>query len=40
LIAILNTKDYQEFRQDWFDEKNPEFCDKCFNMNLPAITKE
>ena len=40
LIEILNTKDYQEFRQDWFDEKNPEFCDKCFNMNLPAITKE
>lgn len=40
LIEILNTKDYQDFRQDWFDEKNPEFCDKCFNMNLPAITKE
>jgi radical SAM protein with 4Fe4S-binding SPASM domain len=40
LINILNTKDYQEFRQDWFDEKDPEFCDKCFNMNLPAIKKE
>jgi len=40
LIEILNTKDYQDFRKDWFDEKNPEFCDKCFNMNLPAITKE
>lgn len=40
LIEILNSKDYQDFRQDWFNEKNPEFCDKCFNMNLPAITKE
>lgn len=40
LIEILNTKDYQNFRKDWFEEKNPEFCDKCFNMNLPAITKE
>jgi radical SAM protein with 4Fe4S-binding SPASM domain len=40
LLEILNTKDYQDFRQDWFDEKNPEFCDKCFNMNLHAIKKD
>jgi radical SAM protein with 4Fe4S-binding SPASM domain len=40
LLEILNTKDYQEFRHDWFDEKNPEFCDKCFNMNLHAIKKD
>lgn len=40
LIEILNTKDYLDFRQDWFDEKDPEFCDKCFNMNLPAIMKD
>lgn len=40
LIEILNTKDYQDFRQHWFNEVSPEFCDKCFNQNLPQLTKD
>jgi len=40
LIEILNTNDYKEFRKDWFEDKSPEFCDKCFNMNLQAVTKD
>ena len=39
LIEILNTKDYQDFRQDWFNDVSPEFCDKCFNQNLPQLTR-
>jgi radical SAM protein with 4Fe4S-binding SPASM domain len=39
-IEILNSSDFQDFRKDWFQEKNPEFCDKCFNMNLQAVTKD
>ena len=40
LIEILNTDDYQDFRQSWFEEKDPEFCDKCFNMNLPEVKRD
>lgn len=40
LIEILNTKNYQDFRQDWFNDVSPEFCDKCFNQNLPQLTKD
>lgn len=40
LIEILNTKDYQDFRQDWFNDVSPEFCDKCFNQNLPQLTRD
>jgi len=40
LIEILNSGDFKDFRKDWLEEKNPEFCDKCFNMNLQEVTKE
>ena len=40
LIEILNTKDYQDFRQDWLNDASPEFCDKCFNQNLPQLTND
>lgn len=40
LIEILNTKDYQDFRQDWYNDTSPEFCEKCFNMNLLEVKRE
>lgn len=40
LIKILNSDDFKYFRKDWFEEKSPEFCDKCFNINLQAVTRE
>lgn len=40
LIEILNTKEYQDFRQDWFNDVSPEFCDKCFNQNLQQLTRD
>ena len=36
-INVLNAKDFQDFRKDWQEEKNPEFCDKCFNIYLESI---
>lgn len=29
LINILNNDDYKQFRQLWFDNKTPDFCQKC-----------
>ncbi len=40
LINVLNTKDFQDFRKDWQNEINPEFCDKCFNIYLESIHGE
>lgn len=40
LIDVLNTKNFQDFRKDWLEEKNPEFCDKCFNIYLESIYGE
>jgi radical SAM protein with 4Fe4S-binding SPASM domain len=37
LIDVLNAKDFQDFRKDWQEERNPEFCDKCFNIYLESI---
>jgi len=40
LINVLNTKDFRDFRKDWQEENNPEFCDKCFNIYLESIHGE
>ncbi len=40
LIDVLNAQDFQNFRKDWLDERNPEFCDKCFNIYLESIYGE
>lgn len=40
LIEVLNAKDFQDFRKDWLDGINPEFCDKCFNIYLESIHGE
>ncbi|MFT3751940.1 MAG: radical SAM protein [Paludibacter sp.] len=35
LINILNNNSFREFRKLWFENKTPEFCDKCnFTSNL------
>ncbi len=39
-IDVLNAKAFQDFRKDWQEEKNPEFCDKCFNIYLESIHGE
>lgn len=40
LINVLNAKDFRDFRKDWQEENNPEFCDKCFNIYLESIHGE
>jgi len=37
IISVLNTDEFLDFRKDWQEENNPEFCDKCFNIYLESI---
>jgi len=33
LVNSLNSKEYQEFRKSWHENKTPDFCEKCFVVN-------
>ncbi len=37
VINILNTKQYQGFRKLWFENKTPDFCQKCHFIDIEPI---
>jgi radical SAM protein with 4Fe4S-binding SPASM domain len=37
LMKCLNSREYRDFRQMWFDNKTPEFCKKCHVIDLKPI---
>jgi len=37
LLYCLNTPDYQHFREQWYKNETPKFCEKCHMIDMPAI---
>jgi radical SAM protein with 4Fe4S-binding SPASM domain len=37
LLNVLNSDSFREFRQLWYDNISPEFCEKCHFIDVPPI---
>lgn len=40
VMNVLNSKAYQKFRQLWYDNKTPRFCEKCHFIDFKPIQKK
>jgi radical SAM protein with 4Fe4S-binding SPASM domain len=37
VIQVLNSREYKGFRKLWFENRTPDFCQKCFYINIEPI---
>jgi len=37
VMPVLNSGSFREFRQMWFNNETPDFCDKCHFIDIEPI---